>query len=383
VRSHVDALVREALTDAIEGGLFRVRTVPAYAVHAPADPAFGDLTCDVAMVLARQTGRSPYAIAGVLLDRLRDRGGWLDGVEVGGPGFVNFRFGSDFWRMLLEEAVVAGPAFGRSGAGRGRPARVLSVGAAPGSGSSPTEGRRDVVADSVARLLAASGWKVERGTTAAPGQGIPLALVHVALVDVDDHATSAAADPAVPRVVPVGDVRLTRAGEAMPAAAVAWSDVVQEIGEDAARFFVLRGAAGDPVELDLEQARRGGANSPLSRVRLAHDRLACVLHAAGAAGEEAAPHVDLALLGETEHEVLRLVVEWPDVVERAAHLLEPHHVVAHVLALAGAVHRYYNRHRMLIADRARMPARLALVRCARHVLGGALELCAVTTAGRM
>jgi hypothetical protein len=38
---------------------------------------------------------------------------------------------------------------------------------------------------------------------------------------------------------------------------------------------------------------------------------------------------------------------------------------------------------MLIADRAGMPARLALVRCARHVLGGALELCAVTTAGRV
>ena len=165
----------------------------------------------------------------------------------------------------------------------------------------------------------------------------------------------------------------------MPPAAVAWSDVVREIGEDAARFFVLREAAGNPVELDLEQARRGGANSPLSRVRLAHDRLTGVLHAAGAAGEEGGPRADLALLGEAEHEVLRLVVEWPDVVERAAHLLEPHRVVAHALALAGAVHRYYNRHRM----RARMPARLALVRCARYVLGGALELCAVTTAGRM
>jgi len=372
VRSHVDALVREALTDAIEGGLFRVRTVPAYAVHEPADPAFGDLTCDVAMVLARQTGRSPYAIAGLLLDRLRDRGGWLDGVEVGGPGFVNFRFGPDFWRMLLEEAVAAGPAFGRSAAGRGRPARV---GAAGGSGASPAAGRRDVVADSVAHLLAASGWRVERGTTAAPGQGIL-----VELVDAGEHAT-AAADRAVVRVVSVGDVRLTRAGEPMPA--VTWSDVVQEIGEDAARFFVLREEAGHLVELDLEQARRGGANSPLSRVRLAYDRLAGVLHAAGAAGEEARPRADLALLGEAEHEVVRLVVEWPDVVERASHLLEPHHVVAHALALAGAVHRYYNRHRTLVADRARMPARLALVRCARYVLGGALELCAVTTAGRM
>jgi len=380
VRSHVDALVREALTDAIEGGLFRVRAVPAYAVHEPADPAFGDLTCDVAMVLARQTGRSPFAIAGVLLDRLRYRAGWLDGVEVGGPGFVNFRFGPGFWRMLLEEAVAAGPAFGRSAAGRGRPARVLQAGTEAGSGQSLAAGRRDVVAESVVSLLAASGWAVERGT-AAPGQGIL-----VALVDAGDHATQAslraAVAPAVLRVVPVGRVRLTRAGEAMPSSTWAWSDVVQEIGEDAARFFVLREAAGGPVDLDLEQARRGGANSPLSRIRLAHARLAGVLQAAGAAGVEAEPHADLAMLGEAEQEVLRLVVEWPDVIERAAHLLEPHHVVAQALALAGAVHRYYNRHGMVIADRARMPARLALERCARHVLGGALDMCAVT-AGRM
>ena len=382
MRSHVDALVREALTAAIERGLFRVRTVPAYAVHEPADPAFGDLTCDVAMVLARQTGRSPYAIAGALVDRLRDPDRWLNGVEVAGPGFVNFRFGPGFWRMLLEEAVAAGPAFGRSAAGRGRPARVLSVGGEAVSGASLAAGRRDVVAESVARLLAASGWTVERGTTAAPAQGIL-----VALVDAGDHATQAslraAVAPAVLRVVPVGRVRLTRAGEAMPSSTWAWSDVVQEIGEDAARFFVLREAAGGPVDLDLEQARRGGANSPLSRIRLAQARLASVLQAAGAAGVEAEPHADLALLGEADQEVLRLVVEWPDVIDRAAHLLEPHHVVAQALALAGAVHRYYNRHGMVIADRARMPARLALERCARHVLGGALDMCAVTTAGRM
>jgi arginyl-tRNA synthetase len=382
VRSHVDALVREALTDAIEGGLFRVPAVPEYAVHEPADPAFGDLTCDVAMVLARETGRSPYAIAGVLLDRLRDPGCWLTRVEVGGPGFVNFRFAPGFWRMLLEEAVAAGPAFGRGAAGRGRPARVLQAGAETGSGSSLAAGRREAVAESARRLLAASGWTVEDGTTAAPRTGILAAVV-----DGGDHATQAslraAVDPAVLRVVPIGGVRLTRAGEPMPSATAGWSDVVQEIGEDAARFFVLREVPGRPVELDLEQARRDGANNPLSRIRLAHARLSRVLHGAEAAGEEAEPHTDLALLGEAEHEVLRLVVERPDVLARASHLLEPHRVVAHALELAGAVHRYYNRRRMLVADHARLRARLALVRCARHVLGGALEICAVTTAGRM
>src|SRR5215813_5627838 len=127
VRSHVDALVREALTDAIEGGLLRVRDVPAYAVHEPADPSFGDLTCDVAMMLARELGQPPLAIAEVLLERLRDPSQWLNAVEVAGPGFVNFRLGAAFWRMLLGEAIAAGPAYGRSAVGHGLRARVLRV----------------------------------------------------------------------------------------------------------------------------------------------------------------------------------------------------------------------------------------------------------------
>jgi arginyl-tRNA synthetase len=397
VRSHVDALVREALTEAIEGGLLRVRGVPAYAVHEPADPAFGDLTCDVAMRLAREIGQPPHDIAGVLLDRLRDPCRWLSGVEVAGPGFVNFRLGAAFWRMLLGEAVTAGRAYGHGSAGRGRRARVLQVAgprAASAGRPSLAQGRCAVLAGSVARLLEASGWAVEpaeRMTARAEVPADPACTEGVdllaALVDADDGASAArlraAVDPAVLRLVPVAPVGLARSGEMVRSADVGWPEVVREIGDDVAGFFLLLAPSGSALDLDLEQAKRRDADNPLSRVQLAHARLAGVLREAELAGVALEPRPDLGSLGEAEAEVLRQVVAWPDVVERATRALEPHAVVGHALTLAAAVHRYYNRHRMLTADGALTQARLALGACAKHVLCDALGLCGVAAAGQM
>ncbi|HJW70323.1 MAG TPA: arginine--tRNA ligase, partial [Candidatus Binatia bacterium] len=116
MKPYVDALVREALSDAIEAGLLRTSTMPGFRVAAPRYPAFGDLACDVALVLARELGEPPRAIAALVMGRLRDRHGWLAGVEVGGPGFVNFRFAPPFWRARLAEALAAGAAYGRTAA---------------------------------------------------------------------------------------------------------------------------------------------------------------------------------------------------------------------------------------------------------------------------
>src|SRR5262249_25184277 len=273
VRSHVDALVREALTDAIEGGLLRVRDVPAYAVHEPADPAFGDLTCDVAMVLAREIGQPPQDIACILLDRLRDPGQWLSGVEVAGPGFVNFRLGAAFWRGLVDEAVMAGAACGRGAAGRGRRAHVLRVGAVGLGPPGLAEGRCTALAGSLARLLGGTGWVVDAGDPNTSPVG---ARLLAAIVDADDDASAATlrgtVDPAVLRLVPVAPVRLSRGGGRGRSRDGAWPDVVREIGDEPARFFVLLARAGSPLDLDLEQARRPDADNPLSRVQLAHPR---------------------------------------------------------------------------------------------------------------
>src|SRR5262245_32036238 len=163
MKPYVDALVREALSDAIEAGLLRARTVPGFCLDAPRYPAFGDLACDIALVLARELGEPPRAIAALVAGRLHDRHGWLAAVDVGGPGFVNFRFAPSFWRARLADAVAAGPAYGQAVSGRDR---RVSIEMEPGDRSaapSADDGRVAAVAGAAARLLAAAGCDVELG----------------------------------------------------------------------------------------------------------------------------------------------------------------------------------------------------------------------------
>jgi arginyl-tRNA synthetase len=162
MKRHIEAIVREALTDAIEAGLLKVRSVPAFTLDVPSDPAFGDLACNVAMLLAREVGKPPRAIADLLIARLRDVNGWFAAVEVAGPGFINFRASPVFWRFLLGEALERGDAYGRGETGTGRRAQVEFVSANPTGPLHIGHGRGAVIGDVVARLLDAQGYTVER-----------------------------------------------------------------------------------------------------------------------------------------------------------------------------------------------------------------------------
>jgi len=162
MRRHLDALVRNALTAAIAAGELAVPGVPAFTLEPPSDAAFGDLACNVAMVLAREARRPPRAVADVILRHLRDPDGWLASVEVAGPGFINFRFTPRFWRALLGEALAAGDRYGRSTLGAGQAVHVEFVSANPTGPLHVGHGRGAVVGDVVARLLDTVGFAVER-----------------------------------------------------------------------------------------------------------------------------------------------------------------------------------------------------------------------------
>ncbi|TMB44795.1 MAG: arginine--tRNA ligase [Deltaproteobacteria bacterium] len=162
MKRHLEALLRQALNDAITAGELPVDRPPPFTVEVPADLKFGDLATNVALVLARQAGRPPRAVADTLLARLRDPEGWLAGTEVAGPGFINFRFAPSFWRMLLAEALGAGESYGRSTVGAGRRVQVEFVSANPTGPLHIGHGRGAVLGDVTARLLEAVGYEVER-----------------------------------------------------------------------------------------------------------------------------------------------------------------------------------------------------------------------------
>jgi arginyl-tRNA synthetase len=385
MKPYVDALVREALSDATEAGLLPDRTIPGFRVDSPRHAAFGDLACDVSLVLARELGEPPEAIAALVMGRIKDRNGWLAGIDVGGPGFVNFRFAPAFWRARLLDAVAAGSGYGRTSAGRGRRVRVTVARADPSAAASVADGRAGAIAGAASRLLAAAECDVELDGAVPDidvsrsfglAGGTPDEVVAVAAAahagEVVRRAAQAPGAPAL-RVLAVHPVRLTRDGEPVQRAP-SLAAVLDEIGPDAARFLLLLERPDRPLELDLELAKLDGTDNPVFYVRSAHGRLGRVLRAVAS---DATP-LDPAALDASDAEPLRLLAAWPDVVEVATRAVEPYRIATRAVELAAAVHRWMNRNRITVGGRPPARVRLALARCLRQMLGDALALCGVS-----
>ncbi|HYL08975.1 MAG TPA: DALR anticodon-binding domain-containing protein, partial [Candidatus Udaeobacter sp.] len=131
-------------------------------------------------------------------------------------------------------------------------------------------------------------------------------------------------------------------------------------------------------------------DNPVYYAQYAHARLSNVEVAASERHAQLPAEADLALLTQPwELDVARQLAFWPDVVQDAALMLEPHRIPYYVHDLATAVHRFYhagnsqNEHRVVVDDAGLTRARLELCRAARHTLKTALVLMGVSAPERM
>jgi arginyl-tRNA synthetase len=190
------------------------------------------------------------------------------------------------------------------------------------------------------------------------------------------------ADPKKFQVILVQLVRLTRGGEPVRMGKrtgefVTLREVVDEVGPDATRFFFLMRKGDSQLEFDLELATRQSSENPVFYVQYAHARICTLFRKAADEGVSVpdAAGADLeALVEAEEQEVVRLLAQMPDVIEDAAAEREPHRVVFHLIEIAGAFHRCYNRHRILGVEPRVRDARLYLARAVQRVLKLGLEL---------
>lgn len=142
-------------------------TPPDFApeFEKPKKPEHGDLATNAAMQLARHLRRPPRRIAEELAEALRARPldpARIASVEAAGSGFVNFRFATDYLAEEMRALLAAGEAFGRGESGKGKRALVEYVSANPTGPLTVGHGRNAVLGDTVANLLAWSGYDVTR-----------------------------------------------------------------------------------------------------------------------------------------------------------------------------------------------------------------------------
>ncbi|HCF58901.1 MAG TPA: arginine--tRNA ligase [Myxococcales bacterium] len=143
----------QGLLPALEG------SVP---VEAPKNPAHGDWSSNVAMMLAKPAGKPPRAIAQLLLDNLVDPQNAVLKAEIAGPGFLNLWIRPRVWFEGLEAVLEQGTKYGESSVGAGEKVMVEYVSANPTGPMHVGHGRGAVVGDAIAALLKAAGWDVTR-----------------------------------------------------------------------------------------------------------------------------------------------------------------------------------------------------------------------------
>lgn len=156
--------MKSYLRETIIAGLQRlgVGDVVEPTFEKPRQPEHGDLTTNIAMVLAKRLGKQPRIFAQEIIDNLHIDSSLVDRVEVAGPGFINFHFTDKFYLQQLHEIFKQGRSFGAIDIGGGKKAQVEFVSANPTGPLTVGHGRNAVYGDTVANLLEWTHYDVSR-----------------------------------------------------------------------------------------------------------------------------------------------------------------------------------------------------------------------------
>jgi len=181
-------------------------------------------------------------------------------------------------------------------------------------------------------------------------------------------------------------VRVERGGEEVKFSKragefVTLRELIDEVGTDVTRYFFLERGPQQQMVFDLDLAKERSEKNPVYKVQYAHARLRSVYRRGEIDPGAIDIDVDLALVVEgPAHEMIKTLLDFPEVVEAASASREPHRVTAYLEGLANQLNSWYHAGtrdaslRVLGQEEQVTNARLVLVRGAETVLRSGLEL---------
>ena len=177
---------------------------------------------------------------------------------------------------------------------------------------------------------------------------------------------------------------------------VTLSDLVDEVGPDACRFFFLSRTPDSQMEFDLDLAKEKSASNPVYYVQYAHARIAGIMRLAQERGLDHKMGDVSRLVDEAEIALIKKMIQLPELIDHMAQNLEPHHLPHYATELATAFHWFYQKGRQkgrkipktrVISDEpgdeAMTLARLKLVDASRIVLARCLTIMGMSAPERM
>lgn len=164
ITDHLAELVRGSLVAAAASGALAIDSDPAaidVRIERPRDAGHGDWATNVAMQLAKTAKTTPRELAQRIVEHLPDDP-HVAAVEIAGPGFINFRLADAYLGDVVRRVVLEGAGYGRVTVGAGTRIQVEFVSANPVGPMHVGHGRWAAVGDSLARVLEAAGYDVQR-----------------------------------------------------------------------------------------------------------------------------------------------------------------------------------------------------------------------------
>jgi arginyl-tRNA synthetase len=190
-------------------------------------------------------------------------------------------------------------------------------------------------------------------------------------------------DPSRVEVLLYQLVHLTKGGEQTKMSKrrgdiVLLDDFMDEIGVDAARWYLVKSGPDQTIDIDVDLAAERTQKNPVYYVQYAHARIAGILRNAGDAELDPTPKAPLAA---EERELIKRLGELPTVVADAVAKRGPQAIPQYAIRVADDFHRFYHEHRVLESEQ--QAFRLALCRATQTVIARCLDLVGVEAPERM
>jgi arginyl-tRNA synthetase len=182
-------------------------------------------------------------------------------------------------------------------------------------------------------------------------------------------------------------VKLVREGEQVKFSKragniVTFDELLDEVGEDVARYFYVRSSHKTEMNFDLDLAIKHSEENPVFYVQYAHARISSIFERAGT-NPEASGEVPAGDLAPEERLLVLELLDYPRVIQNAAARREVHPVPTYLETLATRFHQFYTVHRVLVEDTEVRARRLALCAATRSVLRSGLDLLGVNAPEEM
>jgi len=133
-----------------------------FMFEIPKTISHGDFSCNVALLLTKKLKKNPRQIAEEIISTLKYDEDTIQKIEIAGPGFINFFFTPSFIAKVIENILTQKDNYGRTDKYKGKKANVEFVSANPTGPLTVGHGRNAVIGDTVANMLEAIGYEVER-----------------------------------------------------------------------------------------------------------------------------------------------------------------------------------------------------------------------------